>query len=149
MRQQMGMLKVISQDYALECSRMFGMIFLLAPYDYTPASGNFDMTDSNTVQCIPITINITKSTRKCFTYLISTTSSAAGLTLNPTTATICIIKEKDSMGIYFTWYCLFLNGYHSNSSGDHWTSAVLLLYCGGPGTCGSVCYSTVWKYHWQ
>ena len=55
------------------------------------------MTDSNTVQCIPITIisdSTTETDEECFTYTISTTSTAAGLTLNPTTATICISDEE-------------------------------------------------------
>ena len=67
--------------------------FILAPGDYTSVSGSFDMTDSNTVQCIPITIvsdTTTETDEECFTYSISTTSTTAGLTLSPTTATICI-----------------------------------------------------------
>ena len=57
------------------------------------------MTDSNTVQCIPITIisdSTTETDEECFTYTISTTSTAAGLTLNPTSATICIADEEES-----------------------------------------------------
>ena len=56
------------------------------------------MTDSNTVQCIPITIvsdSVSESDAECLTYSISTTSSTAGLTLNPTTATICISDEEE------------------------------------------------------
>ena len=73
---------------------------LAAPSDYTPISGSFDMTDSNTVQCIPITIisdSTTETDEECFTYTISTTSTAAGLTLNPTTANICISDEEGRM----------------------------------------------------
>ena len=65
------------------------------------------MTDSNTVQCIPITIisDSTTETEECFTYTISTTSTAAGLTLNPTSATICITDEQDStLSIHFDMY---------------------------------------------
>lgn len=57
------------------------------------------MTDSNTVQCIPITIvsdSTTETSDECFTYTISATSSVAGLTLSPTTATICIRDEEES-----------------------------------------------------
>ena len=58
------------------------------------------MTDSNTVQCIPIAIisdSTTETDEECFTYTISTTSTAAGLTLNPTTATICISDEEGKL----------------------------------------------------
>ena len=71
--------------------------YSIAPSDYTSTSGDFDMTDSNTVQCIPITIisdSTTETDEECFTYTISTTSTAAGLTLNPTSATICITDEE-------------------------------------------------------
>ena len=71
-------------------------LFISAPGDYTSVSGSFDMTDSNTVQCIPITIvsdTTTETDEECFTYSISTTSTTAGLTLTPTTATICISGE--------------------------------------------------------
>jgi hypothetical protein len=66
--------------------------------DYSSVSGNFDMTDSNTVQCIPITIisdSTTETSDECFTYTISATSSVAGLTLSSTTATICISDEEE------------------------------------------------------
>ena len=56
------------------------------------------MTDLNTVQCIPITIisdSITETSDECFTYTISATLSVAGLTLSPTTATICISDEEE------------------------------------------------------
>ena len=58
------------------------------------------MTDSNTVQCIPISDSITETDEECFTYTISTTSTAAGLTLNPTTATICISDEEGNNNYY-------------------------------------------------
>ena len=73
-------------------------LFSPAPNDYSSVSGNFDMTDSNTVQCIPITIisdSITETSDECFTYTISATSSVAGLTLSPATATICISDEEE------------------------------------------------------
>ena len=57
------------------------------------------MTDLNTIQCIPITIisdSTTESSDECFTYTISATSSVAGLTLRPTSATICISDEEES-----------------------------------------------------
>lgn len=56
------------------------------------------MTDSNTIQCIPITITSdsnAEDTSECFTYTISTTS-IPGLTLSPTTATVCIDDEEES-----------------------------------------------------
>ena len=71
---------------------------LTAPSDYTSVSGNFDMTDSNTVQCIPITIisdSTSETSEECFTYTISTTIDVSGLTLSSTTATICIIEEEE------------------------------------------------------
>ena len=80
----------------------------LAPNDYTSTSGDFDMTDSNTVQCIPITIisdSTTETDEECFTYTISTTSTAAGLTLNPTSATICIIDEEESKNNIYCSMC--------------------------------------------
>ena len=74
------------------------IIFYTAPSDYSSASGNIDMTDSNTVQCVPIKIISDSTTEyfdECFTYTISTTVSVAGVTLSPTTATICISGEVD------------------------------------------------------
>ena len=71
-------------------------LYPIAPGDYTSTSGDFDMTDSNTVQCIPITIisdSTTETDEECFTYTISTDSTTAGLTLSPTTANICINDE--------------------------------------------------------
>ena len=56
------------------------------------------MTDSNTIQCIPITIisdSTAETSDECFTYTISATSSVAGLTLSPATATICISDEEE------------------------------------------------------
>ena len=75
---------------------------LTAPSDYLPVSGNFDMTDFNTIQCIPITIisdSTTETSDECFTYTISSISSIAGLTLSPTTATICISDEEEESKI--------------------------------------------------
>ena len=56
------------------------------------------MTDSNTIQCIPITIisdSTAETSDECFTYTISATSSVASLTLSPATATICISDEEE------------------------------------------------------
>ena len=75
-----------------------------APNDYTSNSGSFDMTDSNTVQCIPVSIvsdSVTETDEECFTYTISTTSTAAGLTLSPTSATICISDPEEGMQLHF------------------------------------------------
>ena len=61
------------------------------------------MTDTNTIQCIPITIisdNMTETSEECFTYTISSSSSVAGLTLNPTAATICISEEEEESKTY-------------------------------------------------
>ena len=74
--------------------------------DYTAVSGNFDMTDTNTVQCIPISIisdSVTETDEECFTFTISTTSTAPGLTLSPTSATICISDQQEGK---FVHYCL-------------------------------------------
>ena len=60
------------------------------------------MTDSNTVQCIPITIitdSTTETSDECFTYTISASSGVAGLALTPTTATICISDEEEESKI--------------------------------------------------
>ena len=75
-------------------------MFSQAPGDYTSVSGSFDMTDSNTVQCIPITIisdSTTETDEECFTYSISTSSTDPGLTLSPTTATICISDTEEGI----------------------------------------------------
>ena len=75
-------------------------MFSPAPGDYTSVSGSFDMTDSNTVQCIPITIisdSTTETDEECFTYSISTSSTDPGLTLSPTTATICISDPEEGI----------------------------------------------------
>ena len=61
------------------------------------------MTDSNTVQCIPITIisdENNENSDECFTYTISTTNTATALTLNPTSATVCIRDEEESKNLY-------------------------------------------------
>ena len=71
------------------------------------------MTDSNTVQCIPITIisdNTTQTSDECFTYTISATSSVAGLTLSPTTATICISDEEEECKcLILTIFVIYMN----------------------------------------
>ena len=56
------------------------------------------MTDSNTVQCIPITIisdSTSETSEECFTYTISASSIVAGLTLSPITATICVSEDRE------------------------------------------------------
>ena len=72
-------------------------LFSPAPSDYSSVSGNFDMTDSNTVQCIPITIisdSTTETSDECFTYTISATSSVAGLTLSPAPLFVSVMKKR-------------------------------------------------------
>lgn len=64
-----------------------------APGDYTDHSGSFNITDSASVQCIPITIvsdGINEPDQDCFTYSITSVSSISGLTLSPHMATVCI-----------------------------------------------------------
>ena len=56
------------------------------------------MTDSNTVQCIPITIipdSTSEPANECFTCTISTTSTAARVILSPTLAAVCISDEEE------------------------------------------------------
>ena len=73
------------------------------------------MTDLNTVQCIPITIIsdiTTEASDECFTYTISATSSVAGLTLSPTTATICISdEEEEESKLFLKMYSSVCNQY--------------------------------------
>ncbi|CAI8052979.1 Extracellular matrix protein 3, partial [Geodia barretti] len=81
----------------------------IASDDYTAVSGNFDMTDTNTVQCIPISIisdSVTETDEECFTFTISTTSTAPGLTLSPTSATICISDQQEgvTVGLQQSYY---------------------------------------------
>ncbi|CAI8052161.1 Adhesion G-protein coupled receptor V1, partial [Geodia barretti] len=82
----------------------------LASDDYTAVSGNFDMTDTNTVQCIPISIisdSVTETDEECFTFTISTTSTAPGLTLSPTSASVCInevASEAVTIGLRQSYY---------------------------------------------
>ena len=70
-----------------------------APDDYSSVSGSFDITDANSVQCIPIPIisdNTNETSDECFTFTISAPSNVAGLSLSPTMATICIsVKEEE------------------------------------------------------
>ena len=69
-----------------------------ASINYSAMSGDFDMTDYSTVQCIPIQIlsdGTSDNRNECFTYTISATSIVAGLTLSPTTATICISEKEE------------------------------------------------------
>ena len=69
------------------------------------------MTDSNTIQCIPVTIasdSNTEDTSECFTYTISTTS-IPGLTLSPTTATVCISDEEESKISFVNCFILCCN----------------------------------------
>ena len=94
-----------------------GVLFLItaAPDDYTSTSGSFDITDSNTIQCIPISIvsdSVTETNEECFTFTLSTTSTAAGLTLSPTSATICISGEGGLMlqcKMNFLYTCCLLH----------------------------------------
>ena len=56
------------------------------------------MTDTNSVQCIPISIlsdSVTETDEECFTYTISTTSTDPGLIVSPSTATICIRDPEE------------------------------------------------------
>lgn len=85
--------------------------FYTAPSDYSSASGNFDMTDSNTVQCIPISIvsdGNNENSDECFTYTISTTNTATAFTLNPTSATVCISDEEESKSFYVVHNYIYL-----------------------------------------
>ena len=91
----MGMLKVI---FIIIIIINPSIILSPAPDDYSSVSGSFDMTDVNSVQCIPIPIisdNTTEIFDECFTFSISATYNVAGLSLNPTTAIICISDRKE------------------------------------------------------
>lgn len=121
-------------------------IFNPAPSDYNSASGNFDMTDSNTVQCIPIAVisdNTTEPPDECFTFTTST-SSLAGLTLSPTAATVCISDEQSEKYTLILVVMMSLANYIFCSGSDHWTATVLLFHCGGPGTSGSLYCHSIW-----
>ena len=128
-------------------------MFHSAPSDYTSSSGSFDVTDSNTVQCIPVSIvsdSVTETDEECFTYTISTTSTAAGLTLSPTSATICINDPEEGIHILHRHPISLTSCYYSciryscNGECNYWTKTVLLFNYGGPGTGRSMYFCTVW-----
>ena len=92
------------------------VIAITALNDYTTASGSFDMTDTNTVQCIPVSIvsdSVTETDEECFTFTLSTTSTAAGLTLSPTSATICINDPEEGMQIHFSLQIEYCHKYYT------------------------------------
>ena len=64
----------------------------LAPGDYTAINGSFHITDSNTEQCVNISVLSDNDVEgdECLNYTISTDSTVPGLSLSPDTATICI-----------------------------------------------------------
>ncbi|CAI8052157.1 hypothetical protein GBAR_LOCUS28549, partial [Geodia barretti] len=116
----------------------------VAPSDYTSASGNFDMTDTNTVQCIPISIisdSVTETDEECFTFTISTTSTSPGLTLSPTSATICISGEGDPSSEPLT--IGLQQSYYSTVEGSGPVEICLVVLSGDiTGNSFSISYST-------
>ena len=60
--------------------------------DYMRTNVTFEITDSNSEQCTSISLNTTKID-ECFNYTISAISTDFNFTIDPTTATICIISD--------------------------------------------------------
>ncbi|CAI8029843.1 Tyrosine-protein kinase transforming protein RYK, partial [Geodia barretti] len=69
-----------------------------APADYIAINGSFDITDSNSEQCVNISVVSGKTIEdeECFNYTIVTSSNTIGLTLIPNTATICISEPQEA-----------------------------------------------------
>ncbi|CAI8044559.1 hypothetical protein GBAR_LOCUS24698 [Geodia barretti] len=69
-----------------------------APADYIAMNGSFDITDSNSEQCVNISVvsDNTIEDDECFNYTIVTSSNSIGLTLIPNTATICISEPQEA-----------------------------------------------------
>ena len=150
MKQQMAVPQVsfnitLCMCFKYECAS----IFYTAPSDYTSVSGSFDMTDTNTVQCIPVSIvsdSVTETDEECFTFTLSTTSTAAGLTLSPTSATICINDPEE--GTYTSQISHLTNllciRCRCDGECNYWTKAVLLFNYGGPRASRNMYFCTVW-----
>ena len=62
-------------------------------YTYTYGSDSLDDSDSADCNSVSITSDSIDEEEECFTVSLSTTSSLAGLTLNPKIATVCIIDD--------------------------------------------------------
>ena len=60
-------------------------------------NGSFDITDSNSEQCVNISVvsDNTIEDDECFNYTIITSSNTIGLTLSHNTATICISEPQE------------------------------------------------------
>lgn len=61
---------------------------------------SFILSDDALIQCVPIAItsdSVVEPGEECFTFTISTTTSVAGLTLNPSETEICV---SDSEGYF-------------------------------------------------
>ena len=62
-------------------------------YTYTYGSDTLDDSDSTDCNSVSITSDSIDEEEECFTISLYTTTSLAGLTLNPNIATVCIIDD--------------------------------------------------------
>ena len=72
------------------------LFFLSATSDYASTTGEVTIDSDNTRQCISILIRIdtlTEST-ECFSFGITLSNTVANLTVEPDTASICIIDKN-------------------------------------------------------
>ena len=71
------------------------VIYILAPADFTEASGTLTVSEDDTVECVSITIisdTEDEDNRECFALAISI-AATEGVSLETTQATICITDD--------------------------------------------------------
>ena len=81
--------------YALVINTMHFSYNIIAPGDFTDASGTLTVSEDDTIDCVSITIisdSEDEDDRECFAFAISTTTTD-GVSLKTTQATICITDD--------------------------------------------------------
>ena len=71
------------------------VIYIIAPADFTEASGTLTVSEDDTVECVSITIisdTEDEDNRECFALAISITDTE-GVSLETTQATVCITDD--------------------------------------------------------
>ena len=141
----------------LQAQAMYSTLnYYAEPGDYIHQSGSFDITDSASVQCTPVTIisdSVNEPDNDCFTYSIMTVSSVPGLVLSPNMATICISDGESEKSSTITNYCL--TSYYtrvfccSDNINGNWPSTHFLLHHRGTGVIRHMYSGALWRYYWR
>ena len=87
---------LLTNEIALNCSNELPMLILFAEdVDYTDTyrTDGFDNSDMDECVSVPILSDSLDEEEECFTVSLSATTYLAGLTLNPSIGTVCIIDD--------------------------------------------------------